>query len=183
MIVAPPMQSIRWWEILVTFCFLFWVHVSLMYACLWLIKQIVSDEQPIDGRNRRWQLSIQQLLVITTIVAVCLALIANTGMINSSNALTIGIWITNNIGIGIAAVLLVRRHRGFATRIALFGLAVAVLALFQFLVSYRARFDAEVVAVNVVQAIILLLWLELTPILPPFEPSAAAATEQSPTAC
>lgn len=159
------------WTESVAALWIFWVHVTLILAALWLVKQTSFGARLADDANRQpWRVSIRQLLMVTTVVALILALWAYADLEGARQIGFIAAWMGSNVGVVVAAALVLSRGRSWILRTATFVGTVVALWLAMYLVTVVAGFNQGKVrgllSADLIQAAVLVLWLELVPIIP-----------------
>lgn len=151
--------------ILVFLC-LFWIHAAALLALLWIWNQTRygAPENRI-GDTRPWQVSIMQFLVVTFVVAVLLTVWRKTPSLNESSGSDWIPWAINNVLVAIGAVVCFRISWSFFPRITLFFAWALCLGLVLGLVLSKMRDSLDegsfALWTNLVQAIVLLIWLEV----------------------
>jgi hypothetical protein len=183
---VPAIQPSSRWSEFFQVLWLYWTHITVLLAFLWLWGQTRGGWRLRgDSSHKRWQISILQLLAVTTIVALTLAL----GMyadVRQTGSLLIVTWLANTLGIAAVAVATLNSPQPLVRRIAVFAIAAGALAFVLSLGGRLAGVWLPILGVyhwmDLIQAIVLVLWLELSPIIPRRAAVAADNTAQVPPA-
>jgi hypothetical protein len=160
-------------QIALAYSGLWLTHAAGLMALLWVLKRATYGRRwghPVEVGV--WQFSMKHLLVAMTTVAVLVFVLRSAEMIRDG-WLWVAILIVNNIGVALACVLVQSAPWHVVLRVA----AIAGIAALLGLLLYAIRLWPDVIAVNLIHALVLFLWLEVGGILPARGPSSAADTE------
>ena len=128
-LVAPPFAAppyVDLVKVVVGFALLFWLHVSLALACLWVAKQFrFSYAYAASDASTPWQLSMLQLLVVTTVMAVTLGLYTKTHLFEGKELALVSLWCVNNAVLAACGVMCRSIKHHIALRFAIL-VAVAI---------------------------------------------------------
>jgi hypothetical protein len=174
-LVAPPFAAppyVDLVKVVVGFALLFWLHVSLVLACLWVAKQFrFSYAYAASDASTPWQLSMLQLLVVTTVMAVTLGLYTKTRLFEGKELALVSLWCVNNAVLAACGVMCRSIKRHIALRFAILvavaiGSCVILHILFTALGSVSSGDMWKFIAAQIIQAIVLFIWMECVPIVP-----------------
>ena len=154
-VISPPLI-----ERLLSYTSLMWTHVALVLLSLWLLKPTRIFAGASDHSNQpSWQFSISHLLVLMTCVAVLTVVLRNADILVDEPAAVVFFTIGN-------AILLIAIVAGTQTRwpwplrlTASLGTAIIIAGICEWT---QTSFADEInsFAFNLIQAIVIWLWLE-----------------------
>jgi hypothetical protein len=172
-------------QLLITYFCLWIPQVVLIIAILWFLGQTsFADRWRPPSAAQRWRFAIRHLLIITTVLALMLVIMRQAEIVRTVPA-TLAAWIANNTAVAIVAFMIRTSRWHFFLRLAATA-GASILLAFAVFAGLQAR-TPHAIAVNLIQAIVLFLWLELGRITPERLDSGDAAdspstrTEDSPT--
>ncbi len=148
------------------FTCLFWIHSAALLALLWGWNQTqyVRSKNP-STRSRPWQVSVMQLLVVTSVVAVLLTIWRKTPYLSEGAGSDWIPWILNNVLVAISTVVIFRDSRNFFLRLALVcGVALClgmILRMVFLAMTSTLGTGSFALWTNLFQAIVLVVWLHV----------------------
>jgi hypothetical protein len=169
-VTAP---NIPWQQIALAYSSLWLTHASGLMTLLWVLKRTTYGRRwgyPVEAGV--WHFSMKHLLVAMTIFAVLVFVLRSSAMVRDA-WLWVAIVIVNNTGVALACVLIQSTPWHVGLRVA----AIAGLAALLGSLLYAMNPWPDVIAVNLIHALVLFLWIELGGILPARGPASAANAE------
>jgi hypothetical protein len=144
----------------------YWINAAAALVVLWLLMptRIFRRTRPDDDKAA-WRFSIWNLLIVTTVVAIMLRLLGKNTRIHDA-AEVIGVIVVGNIFLlVIVAGISTTAWHGLVRLAASLGAAWAIGAVCQVADNELSR-NFDLTAYHVVQALVIIVWLELVPIMP-----------------
>jgi len=184
-IFPDPLPNIHVVEVIVGFALFFWLHVSLVLGSLWITKQLRFSHAYRTGDARApWQVSMFQLLIVTTILALTMGLYNKTTVFTGKVLILVSLWCVVNAALATCGVLSRSRIRHIAMRLAAFvGIAIGSCVLLFVLSTAIERASlrdiSEPMAAQIIQAAVLFVWMECVPIVPTPDSSPVAVKRES----
>jgi hypothetical protein len=169
--VMPDHELRTWNDMSIAYAILFSLYVTLLYVLLWMIKQSHFVSITVDAAGLKpWQVSMKHLLTVTAVIAVLSAAVTRSKLMTGEAMLMITPWVINHLCVSVVAVLSQRLVRHVFRRVVL-TIAAALISgiamLFTFsLTSSSPNERGLFLAMNIIHALILLLWLDLGGIIP-----------------
>lgn len=157
------------WEIhtLVAFGLVFWIEAGLVVIVLWGLRPMRRFSSK-SGKlvAQPWQFSVRNLFVLMTGLAVLLTLANRIGLSRVSLGI-IAIDIASSLALVVAALEITTTHWHWLQRLAAtVGIAVLIGAICQRTLD-TFRLYRDLISFQLVQAVLLFIWLELGQFLPP----------------
>ena len=151
-------------------------HATFLFGVLWAFQRTRYARRWGYRENwRGWQFSTIQLLLIMTALAILIVVLRSAQLIHDV-WLWVVILLVNNVCLAVACVVIQGTRWHAMVRLA----AAAGVAVFMGMVLYATRTWPEIIAVNLIYAFVLVLWLEVGDILPrPAGPGHADAPGSS----
>ncbi|HJQ82326.1 MAG TPA: hypothetical protein VJ828_20365 [Lacipirellulaceae bacterium] len=169
-VTAP---NVPWEQIALAYSGLWLTHAAGLMAMLWVLKRTTYGRRwghPVEAGV--WQFSMKHLLVAMTTFAVLVFVLRSSEIIQNV-WLWVAILIVNNTGVALACMLVQSAPWHVVLRVA----AAAGLAALLGSLLYAMNRWPDVIAVNLIHALLLFLWLEVGGILPARGPASAADTK------
>jgi hypothetical protein len=158
-VTAP---NVPWEQIALAYSGLWLTHAAGLMALVWVLKRTTYGRRwghPVEAGA--WQFSMKHLLVAMTTFAVLVFVLRSSAMIRDA-WLGVAIVIVNSTGVALACVLVQSAPWHVVLRVA----AIAGLAALLGSLLYAMNLWPDVIAVNLIHALVLFLWLEVGEILP-----------------
>jgi hypothetical protein len=138
-------------------------HAAILLAILWLLRQTsVAKRWGYQNDKGSWQFSVAHLLSIMTALAVLLAILRTATEMHRF-WIELAIWITNNVMLAIAALII------YSTRWLRPLRAAAILGVslvLAFATATLTQGHPDSLEVNLIQALVLVMWLAVGEIVP-----------------
>ncbi len=169
--VSAP--NIPWEQIALAYSSLWLTHAAGLMALLWVLKRTTYGRRwgyPVEVAL--WQFSMKHLLMAMTTFAVLVFVLRSSEMIRDV-WLWVAIVIVNNTCVALACVFVQSAPWHVVLRVA----AIAGIAALLGSLLYAINRWPDVIAVNLIHALLLFLWLEVGGILPARARASAADME------
>lgn len=175
---GPPPQ-ISNLAFLMTLSGFFWLHVTAAMGLLWMLKSMgVLSTHRDSAVDFRWQFSIGNLLVLTTVGCVLLTLFVANELLQSGVGYILEL-VAINVLLLAAVAFGSSRSWHWLLRLALSAAAAIVIGLIsKAFVRNMPGFDFA--TYSLIQALVTCAWLELGPILPWRESAIATVADEPP---
>ena len=139
------------------------IHVTGLLVVLWIIKRTRWWHRgSVRTVADKWQFSLGQLLVVMTVVALLIALLRDSELLQYKLDIEYSV-IVGNILLPAAAVLVWRRVPHPMFRLSLVFILAAVIAVWPVMLDYE--YWLSTLSSFLIQGAVLWLWLELGPII------------------
>ncbi len=161
---------------------LFWIYVAALLALLWLWSQ-TQFAQPLDKSLAAlpWQVSVMQLLIVTTVAAVILTVWTKSKLLQSGSDISWIPWDINNLAVAFATVVIFGRRWSLVSQTA--AVAAVTLGCGVVLLLVLQSMDQSLGGTgfpfwqNLFHASVLLIWLQLGGITATAAPPATSTDE------
>ncbi len=158
----PAMPHVPGEQIALAYSGLWLTHAAGLMALVWVLKRTTYGRRwgdPVEVGL--WQFSMKHLLMAMTTFAVLVFVLRSSEMIRDV-WLWVAIVIVNNTGVALACVLVQSAPWHVVLRVA----AIAGIAALLGSLLYAINRWPDVIAVNLIHALLLFLWLDVGGILP-----------------
>jgi hypothetical protein len=149
-------------------------HVAILLAILWLLRQ--TSYAGLRGRRNgqgNWQFSLAHLLAIMTASAILLVILRLAEYMHEF-WVELAAWTANNVMLAIAALIIYLSRWHAILR---FGAIVGMSLILAFAITTFTYGDTDSMLVNIIQAIVLFIWLAVGEIVPTEEDSTRTVTQ------
>jgi hypothetical protein len=149
-------------------------HVAILLAMLWLLRQ-TSYAECRSRRNGQgnWQFSMTHLLAIMTASAILLVILRLAEYMHQF-WVELAAWTANNVTLAIAALIIYLSRWHAILRL---GAMVGVSLVLAFAITTFTHGDPDAMLVNIIQVIVLFIWLAVGEIVPTDEDSTSTITQ------
>jgi hypothetical protein len=138
-------------------------QVAILLAMLWLLRQTsYAKRWDRDNGHRNWQFSMSHLLAIMTASAIVLVTLRIAEEMHQY-WVEVAAWTSNNVTLAIAALVIYSTRWHAMLRL---GAIVGVSLALAFGITRFTGGDPNAILVNIVQVIVLFLWLAIGEIVP-----------------
>lgn len=152
--------------LVLAFTGLFWIYVAALLVLLWLLNQ-TRFARPVGQMSAAspWQVSVMQLLIVTTVAAVILTVWTNSKLLQSGSDVSWIPWAVNNLVVALTVVVFFSRPWSLIARTA--AVAAAALGFGMIFLIVLQLMDQSLGSTgfpfwqNLFHASILLIWLQL----------------------
>jgi len=159
-----PMQHFNpnRYELAMAYSGLWMVQVAVLLAIVWLLHQTSFAERwGHQSHVGRWRFSVKHVLAVMTVLAVLIVVLRQAKLIHDFWFLVLS-WVINNVGVAVAVLGICTSRSHIVLRLAA---ALGIAAILSLSVEMPAG-EADSLAINLIQAIVMFVWLEISGIVP-----------------